>query len=502
MRLLTCLLLSALVACASTQTPRAKEPKWPARPLSKEAAVSFERLTVPQMGGVATIDLDGLRARGVISADFAMDDLIDTVSWGLAMVVGDDKMKEKELDAFAGALVWMGVLKRWDAWPSVQRLGIRYEVIPHLTEAPTHDFVLLYATDSSAAHNRELIEGFAAIERASGLGFASMKDGSLCALVPDSTFELCMTAGDGWMIAGTPSGIAAHQARKEMVPASPHLLAVDARMLGAGAGTITVSGQTDLDLAVKAELADPRQAQQAEQAVTALLAQWDLRQERARKVVAPRLQALQTVVDADQAAPARLKTATHALTVEELVSTPLTTRFRQSVNMTREGGRIDARATLPAEAIDRLARMETGSITAMYLLGIGGAVAIPNFIKYQCRSRQAEAKAHLKALALAQLVYRDETGRWGDSMEAIGFVPESGRRYTYCLGKQCIPCDEAGCLELAEDENPCLGPEVGEDYAEWTGCAVGHVDGNGGGPDVWIVTSDYQEPLNLFNDCL
>lgn len=42
------------------------------------------------------------------------------------------------------------------------------------------------------------------------------------------------------------------------------------------------------------------------------------------------------------------------------------------------------------------------------IIGILAAIAIPNFVKFQCRSKQSEAKGNLKALYVAQESYRAE----------------------------------------------------------------------------------------------
>ena len=42
------------------------------------------------------------------------------------------------------------------------------------------------------------------------------------------------------------------------------------------------------------------------------------------------------------------------------------------------------------------------------IIGILAAIAIPNFVKFQCRSKQSEAKTNLKALYVAEEAYRGE----------------------------------------------------------------------------------------------
>ena len=74
------------------------------------------------------------------------------------------------------------------------------------------------------------------------------------------------------------------------------------------------------------------------------------------------------------------------------------------------------------------------------IIGILAAIAIPNFVKFQCRSKQSEAKGNLKALYVAQESYRAEFDTYlancGTSCVAatneIGFQAKGQKiRYTY-----------------------------------------------------------------------
>lgn len=55
--------------------------------------------------------------------------------------------------------------------------------------------------------------------------------------------------------------------------------------------------------------------------------------------------------------------------------------------------------------------------------GIYAAIAIPNFIMYQCRSKQSEAKGNLKALFVAEELYRSEKEGYSQDFAALGFTP-------------------------------------------------------------------------------
>jgi type IV pilus assembly protein PilA len=77
------------------------------------------------------------------------------------------------------------------------------------------------------------------------------------------------------------------------------------------------------------------------------------------------------------------------------------------------------------------------------IIGILAAIAIPNFVKFQCRSKQSEAKTNLKAMYTSQETYRGEfdtyfdigtVGYSGSPSNELGFVPKGQKiRYDYSL---------------------------------------------------------------------
>ena len=76
------------------------------------------------------------------------------------------------------------------------------------------------------------------------------------------------------------------------------------------------------------------------------------------------------------------------------------------------------------------------------IIGILAAIAIPNFIKFQCRSKQSEAKGNLKAIYVSEESYRGENDTYisivsiGQGSTAtsnvLGFAPKGAKvRYNY-----------------------------------------------------------------------
>lgn len=68
------------------------------------------------------------------------------------------------------------------------------------------------------------------------------------------------------------------------------------------------------------------------------------------------------------------------------------------------------------------------------IIGILAAIAIPNFIRFQARSKQSEAKTNLKAVFTGQKSRFGERDRFSSLIAEIGFAPERGNRYLYDLG--------------------------------------------------------------------
>jgi type IV pilus assembly protein PilA len=68
------------------------------------------------------------------------------------------------------------------------------------------------------------------------------------------------------------------------------------------------------------------------------------------------------------------------------------------------------------------------------IIGILAAIAIPNFIRFQARSKQSEAKTNLKAIFTGQRSRFGERDRYSSLIAEIGFAPERGNRFLYDMG--------------------------------------------------------------------
>ncbi len=67
------------------------------------------------------------------------------------------------------------------------------------------------------------------------------------------------------------------------------------------------------------------------------------------------------------------------------------------------------------------------------VIGILAALAIPNFIRFQARSKQSEVKGNLKAAFTTERAYYQEHSTYSSCVMKLGFAPERGNRYRYTL---------------------------------------------------------------------
>jgi type IV pilus assembly protein PilA len=65
------------------------------------------------------------------------------------------------------------------------------------------------------------------------------------------------------------------------------------------------------------------------------------------------------------------------------------------------------------------------------IIGILAAIAIPNFLKFQAKARQAEVKANLGSLHTALESFNAEYGSYTTDLFIIGWLPSGTPRYDY-----------------------------------------------------------------------
>jgi prepilin-type N-terminal cleavage/methylation domain-containing protein len=67
------------------------------------------------------------------------------------------------------------------------------------------------------------------------------------------------------------------------------------------------------------------------------------------------------------------------------------------------------------------------------IIGILAAIAIPNFLNYQCKSKQSEAKQSLGTIGKNQEAYLTEFDKYTSNLSAIGFAAKGKIRYAYTV---------------------------------------------------------------------
>src|SRR4051794_7380714 len=87
------------------------------------------------------------------------------------------------------------------------------------------------------------------------------------------------------------------------------------------------------------------------------------------------------------------------------------------IRITRSGGRLGGQAL----AIVALC-------LTVPMCGVQAAIAIPNFVRYQCRAKQSEAKATLKSLFTSEQSYKIDKAAFSTDPAAVGFTA-MGERY-------------------------------------------------------------------------
>lgn len=95
------------------------------------------------------------------------------------------------------------------------------------------------------------------------------------------------------------------------------------------------------------------------------------------------------------------------------------------------------------------------------IIGILAAIAIPNFLNYQCKAKQSEAKQSLGTIAKAQEAYFSEFDAYASQTGAIGFATKGNARYTYSL----LP---NGNTYTATADSINGGIKTGDNDDQWT----------------------------------
>ena len=124
------------------------------------------------------------------------------------------------------------------------------------------------------------------------------------------------------------------------------------------------------------------------------------------------------------------------------------------------------------------------------IIGILATIAIPNFLQYQAKAKQTEAKSNLVALHTSEIAYFAENNGFIDDFNAVGFgVSGASQRYYYELGGANLGTLPPGCTASSLDVVSATG---------FTAVAIANIDGDAT-CDVWTI--DEKKVLsNVTND--
>jgi len=129
------------------------------------------------------------------------------------------------------------------------------------------------------------------------------------------------------------------------------------------------------------------------------------------------------------------------------------------------------------------------------IIGILAAIAIPNFIAYQAKSKQAEAKVALGAIFTSAVAYQAETvpnTYVARNIGQIGYTPSGQPRYSFWYGVDPAGLTGAptvfpgapaaipgGCDTTASPANTAAGGgPVASSATGFTAGAIGGIDGD------------------------
>jgi type IV pilus assembly protein PilA len=129
------------------------------------------------------------------------------------------------------------------------------------------------------------------------------------------------------------------------------------------------------------------------------------------------------------------------------------------------------------------------------IIGILAAIAIPNFMTYQAKARQSEAKVGLGGMFTAATAYFAEQGTFVATPAAVGYLPTGTPRYTFSYNSTAVNAGSTAAACPAAAPNALAVATANA----FTGAASGNVDGETGTCDMWT-TDDARNLVNTIND--
>jgi len=120
------------------------------------------------------------------------------------------------------------------------------------------------------------------------------------------------------------------------------------------------------------------------------------------------------------------------------------------------------------------------------IIGILAAVAIPNFLKYQSKAKQAEAKTNLKGIYIAEIGYLVANETYTDDFAALGWNIEDNARYSYDLGGDIVGKSNGGKAQCEKPKG-----RIDNKKLKFRAEACGNIDGDDT-IDRWTIEEDQE----------